>query len=212
MKNYRTLEKPRNRSGRYASKSGRWVALPLLTAIVLVGAYFWVSGNPTDPTKLWGIVPKIKAEELELLSPIPTSSPNTTPKPTATPTPTPIASKYLQGRLDPGTQDVWIGVYADKFATKKISSSKLRYQLHCLAHKENGHSANNKCGDNGNACGMYQFWAETWQRMRGQMLKKGLITEIGDRWNDQQAIETTAYAITHGMEKEWGPILRGGCL
>ena len=43
------------------------------------------------------------------------------------------------------------------------------------------------------------------------MLKKGLIKEIGSRYDLEQSIETTAWALLEGRGKEWGPILREEC-
>lgn len=80
--------------------------------------------------------------------------------------------------------------------------------MHCLAHRENGHAANNKCGDSGLACGPFQFHEATWVRMRGQMIKAGLASEIGDRYDKKEAARTTAWAISNGNAREWGPISR----
>lgn len=110
-------------------------------------------------------------------------------------------------------QDTWIGQYAEKYATKSKNASYLRYQLHCLANKENGHHANDKCGDNGKSCGMYQYREGTWNGFRKEMIKKGLASEVGSLWDDQQAIETTAWALANGKENHWGPIVnKGACL
>lgn len=189
--------KARNKHGQFVSMKHRVLGVASLVALTLTPSLFFANQQeeyrtPYAEGKGPQFVIEARAKE-----PTPTVKPN-----------------YTEGRLDKGTQDVWIGVYADKFENKSIgkTASLLRYQMHCLAYKENGHSANNNCGDKGNACGMYQFWEDTWKRMRGQMMSKGLITEIGSRWNDQQAIETVAWALVNGREKEWGPILRGGCL
>jgi hypothetical protein len=116
-------------------------------------------------------------------------------------TPTPIIMYQMVMN-----QDTWIGEYADQYATPKRNASYLRYQLHCLAHKENNHHANNNKGDSGLASGMYQFHQATWLGFRKIMMQKGLITEIGNRDNDRQAIETTAWALANGRENNWGPI------
>ncbi len=80
--------------------------------------------------------------------------------------------------------------------------------MHCLAHRENGHAANRNCGDSGKACGPFQFHQETWNRMRKQMIKAGLATEIGDRYDKRESARTTAWAIANGRALEWGPISR----
>lgn len=107
--------------------------------------------------------------------------------------------------------DTWVDKYAEKYATPKLTKSKLKYQLHCLLYYESGHYATNKCGDSGLACGAMQYHQATWAGFRNIMLKRELITEIGDRFNLEQAIETTAWAIADGREYNWGPILRGKC-
>jgi len=101
--------------------------------------------------------------------------------------------------------------YARKFSKNKTEEYRLTYLLHCLLKHESYYYLNQNCGDNGKACGPLQFHQETWNRFREQMLKEGLITEIGNRENPEQAIETTAWALTHGKENEWGPIRRREC-
>lgn len=110
-------------------------------------------------------------------------------------------------------QDKYIFTYATKFQRPDLGKtvSLLRYQLACLAHKENGYHANDKCGDNNQACGMYQFHQPTYVAFRKIMIAQGLTDHIGSRLNDQDAVETTAWAITHGHESDWGPMNLGMC-
>jgi hypothetical protein len=110
-------------------------------------------------------------------------------------------------------QASWIAEYAQKYARPEIGKSKslVTYQLACLAHKENGFHSNDHCGDDGLACGEYQFHQATWVQFREDMIKEGLVSEVGSRLDDQQATETTAWAITHGHDNDWGPLLRGEC-
>lgn len=111
--------------------------------------------------------------------------------------------------------DTWIGKYSDYYANTKKPASYLRYQLHCLANKESGHRYNDhkKCGDNGKSCGLYQYRQPTWEMFRKEMIKKGLVSEIGSLWNNEQATETTAYALSQGYDNHWGPIVnKGACL
>lgn len=103
--------------------------------------------------------------------------------------------------------DTYIGDAVDEFLPKH--KSEARMIMHCLAHRENGHGANpNAHGDNGLAGGPFQFHQATWDRMRGQMMKKGLATEIGSRYDFKEAARTTAWAISNGNGLEWGPVLR----
>jgi len=80
--------------------------------------------------------------------------------------------------------------------------------MHCLAHREAGHGASNAHGDNGKAGGPFQFWNETWNRMRGQMIAQGVANEIGSRYDKLESARTTAWALANGRALEWGPILR----
>lgn len=80
--------------------------------------------------------------------------------------------------------------------------------MHCLAHRESGHGASNAHGDNGMAGGPFQFWEDTWNRMRKQMIKQGAATEIGSRYDLKEAVRTTAWAIKEGRALEWGPLKR----
>ena len=104
--------------------------------------------------------------------------------------------------------DSWIAKYSKEYATTEKPESYLKYQLHCLANKESGHrySDHTKCGDNGKSCGLYQWREESWKIMR-----KKMGASIGSLWNNKEAIETTAYALTHGYDNWWGPLMRGSC-
>src|ERR1035437_7131244 len=110
-------------------------------------------------------------------------------------------------------QDAYIFTYATKYANPAIgkSVSFLRYQLACLAFKENGFHSNDKCGDGGLACGEYQYHPATYTGFRKIMMSEGLTDHIGSRLNDEDATETTAWAITHGHESDWGPLNLGMC-
>lgn len=80
--------------------------------------------------------------------------------------------------------------------------------MHCLAHRENGHAANRNCGDQGAACGPFQFHQGTFEGYRKLMIKEGLATEVSDRYNKLESARTTAWAIANGRALAWGPILR----
>lgn len=86
--------------------------------------------------------------------------------------------------------------------------SESKMIMHCLLHRESGHGASNARGDGGLAIGPLQFHQSTWDRMRKAMIKDGKATEIGSPLDLEAAIYTTAYAISKGWAREWGPILR----
>ena len=108
--------------------------------------------------------------------------------------------------VKPDTIDQYIADAVDEFLPEYESESKMI--MHCLAHRESGHGASNKCGDSGKACGPFQFWEETWVRMRKQMISQGVADEIGDRYDLKEATRTTAWAISQKHALEWGPVSR----
>lgn len=130
------------------------------------------------------------------------------PVPSPTPTPTLIIQTL---EIKSENQDTWIREAAQKYATHDKPESYLKYQLHCLANKESGHHATDKCGDGGVSCGMYQWREPSWKIVRSEMKSAQLIQDLGSLWDDKSAIETTAYALTHGYDMWWGPITRGDC-
>jgi len=103
--------------------------------------------------------------------------------------------------------DSYVGRAVDEFFTGHLRS-EARMIMHCLLHRESGHAASNKRGDGGLAIGPMQFQQETWNRMRGQMIKAGLATDISSPENLEQSIRTTAWALKNGRGREWGPIYR----
>lgn len=110
--------------------------------------------------------------------------------------------------------DVWVGESVDKYF-KGGQASEMRMVMHCLLSRESTHGLNKGLGDGGAAGGPLQFHQGTWNTVRASMIKAGVATEIGDRFDMQQAIEATAYAISIGRGLEWGPLLRearGGSL
>lgn len=81
--------------------------------------------------------------------------------------------------------------------------------MHCLAHRENGHNGNPSAhGDGGKAGGPFQFHQPTWEGYRKEMIKAGVATEIGSRYDFKESSRTTAWAIANGRAKAWGPLAR----
>lgn len=120
------------------------------------------------------------------------------------------AEAYITQVIKVDTRDVNISYIiedsVDEFLPNHKSESLMI--MHCLAHRESGHGASNAHGDNGMAGGPFQFWEDTWIRMRNQMIKQGYADEIGSRYDLKESIRTTTWAIKNGNAKEWGPILR----
>lgn len=113
---------------------------------------------------------------------------------------------------DPTEADILVAKYADQYGRTKGEQSRLRGILHCLLTKESVHGENKGHGDNGKAGGPLQFWEDTYNGYRKLMIKEGLVEEVGSRYNLENAIETTTWALVNGRGKAWGPILRGECL
>lgn len=105
--------------------------------------------------------------------------------------------------------DFYVNKYVDKYMTHDKEYTK--YKLRCLYWKESRNGTSDAHGDNGMAGGPLQFWQETYNNYRKIMIKRGLVTEIGSRYDLENAIETTVWAISDGRELAWGPILRGEC-
>jgi hypothetical protein len=103
--------------------------------------------------------------------------------------------------------DTWVGKYVDQYF-KDHRKSEVRMIMHCLLHRESGHGASKGHGDGGKAGGPLQFHQPTWDGYRKIMLDRGLITEIGSRYDAEQAIHTTVWAIADGRARAWGPIYR----
>ncbi len=120
--------------------------------------------------------------------------------------PRPIQIVEVEKPLQIDEMSLYIDEAVSEFLPTHKSESLMI--MHCLAHRENGHAASDKCGDSGLACGPFQFHQETWVRMRKQMIKAGFASEIGDRYDKKQSARTTAWAISNGNAREWGPINR----
>lgn len=93
----------------------------------------------------------------------------------------------------------------------KENEKQAELTLHCLIDKESKYNTNKGHGDGGLAGGPMQFHEDTYQRMRKHMMKNGYVNWKGTRYNLQDSIMTTAYALSEGWGTEWGPILRGEC-
>ena len=108
--------------------------------------------------------------------------------------------------------DELVDEYATKFTKGPGGYSQMKATLHCLLYFETKHTAANGKGDNGLASGPLQFHQGTYVNFRKIMIKKGLTDHLGSRDNLEDAIETTAWALSDGRGKNWGPILRGECV
>lgn len=161
-----------------------WGGAKLLLFTVALGAFIqWLYSEPSKP-----ISPIAEAHDV---------------KPTFTPMPTPSATPDPY-RVD--EMSVYISEAVQEFLPTHKSESLMI--MHCLAHRENGHAANNHCGDSGKACGPFQFHQPTWEGYRKLMIKAGVATEIGDRYDKKESARTTAWAISTNRAYAWGPILR----
>lgn len=133
------------------------------------------------------------------------------PRPTATPTIKPPLSKDLPSEYSEYQIDAWVTYYTIKYFPEGGKRNHAKQLLHCLLYREAGYGSNKGHGDNGKAGGPLQYHQPTWDGFRKIMLKKNLIKEIGSRYDMEQAIETTAWAISDNRALNWGPFLRKEC-
>jgi len=111
----------------------------------------------------------------------------------------------------PETIDSWVSEYSEKYGKTNSQRNHIKVLLHCLLFRESGYGSNKSHGDSGRAGGILQFWNETWNRMRNRMMRAGLVNEISSRYDEEESINTTAWALSEGYGNEWGPILRKEC-
>ena len=133
---------------------------------------------------------------------VPVKNQTTVQRLPAVASPTPIPVNYAD-------VDRYVDESAGRFSTSQAQKNAIKVKLHFLLLKESGYGTNTNCGDGGLSCGPLQFREPTWQGYRKIMLKKGIISDIGSRWNMKQSIETAAWAIADGREMAWGPLRRG---
>lgn len=105
--------------------------------------------------------------------------------------------------------DCWVRKYSVLFGGTHAEITRTKALVHYLLYRESGYGSNKSCGDGGKACGPLQFHKGTWEANRQRMIDAGIVSEIGDRTDMRQAIETTAWMIAQGQENQWGPYLRG---
>lgn len=105
--------------------------------------------------------------------------------------------------------DILVDTYANKYGTTPYAKNRTKALIHYLLLREQNYGATTACGDSGLACGPLQFHEATYIAFRKSMIKKGFVSSVGSRLNMKDAIETTAWAIANGREKEWGPVMRG---
>jgi len=104
--------------------------------------------------------------------------------------------------------DYLVGFYVDKYFQSDTQRSEMRMIMHCLLHRESNHYSDNNHGDGGLAGGPLQFHQATWVAYRKIMMEGYFVSEIGSRYDLEQAIETAVWAISDGRGLAWGPILR----
>ena len=105
--------------------------------------------------------------------------------------------------------DILVDKYAEKYTKSLNDKSIMKAKLQFLLSKEAKHGLSKNHGDGGKAGGPLQFHEPTYIGYRKLMMKKGLVDFIGSRYDYDNAIETTAWAIADGRGTAWGPLLRG---
>jgi len=193
-----TAKTLRDRKGRFAARGSGWrLLLALLAAFILALAIWWL-----DATFFPVIVSPVPEENY--VSPVS----KTEVRPAVKFAVVPVESKEER----PEAQvSVLVEAVAAKYAHGDYEKYRLIYQLHCLLWKESNYYLNKAHGDNGLAGGALQFHEGTWVSFRREMMRQGLVAEIGSRYDLEQAVETAAWALAHGKGNHWGPIARGEC-
>lgn len=141
-----------------------------------------------------------------------------TPDVSPTPTPTiepkeeivekPVEKLVIYQENSDMTSDELVGFYVDEYFNNASQRSEMRMIMHCLLHRESRHDSDKTHGDGGRAGGPLQFHSPTWEGYRRKMIDEGLVIEIGSRYDLEQAIHTTVWAIKNHRSLAWGPILR----
>lgn len=109
----------------------------------------------------------------------------------------------------PMTLDAMIDKYAMKYGSTKWIQLRTKALLHAMLLHETAYGNTTKCGDQGLSCGPLQFREPTYNGFRKEMIKKGLVEEMGSRFDLENSIDTAAYMVATGHEDNWGPVLRG---
>ena len=108
-------------------------------------------------------------------------------------------------------EDYWVDKYARKYTDRVGDWSNMKSTLHCLLDAESKYYTDKGHGDGGRAGGPTQFHNPTYIGYRAKMIKLGHVDTMCSRYDMECAIETTAWALSTGRAKAWGPILRNEC-
>ena len=126
----------------------------------------------------------------------------------ATPTPSPTSTPTVEEISSAKSYDIYVGEFVDEYFSNPGQQSEVRMIMHCLLYRETKHDLSKGHGDGGLAGGPLQYHQPTWDGFRKIMIKKGLVNEVGSRYDIKESIRTTVWAIEDGRALNWGPILR----
>ena len=128
------------------------------------------------------------------------------------PLPDPMFIQYTKVvEVDKPDFDFWVNKYSRKYLTSERDIEYTKFKIRCLYWKESRNELDNDHGDNGMAGGPLQFWHDTYVAYRNIMIQRGHVEEVGSRYDLENAIETTVWAISDGRGNAWGPLLRNEC-
>lgn len=111
----------------------------------------------------------------------------------------------------PDNIDIWVDKYVRKYFKTDYEISKMKQIAHCLLLCESKHGTDDGMGDNGRAGGILQFHEPTYIANRQRMMKLELVDHLGNRFDDEDAIETAVWMWSQGQLNQWGPYSRGEC-
>ena len=136
--------------------------------------------------------------KLQIISPLPKTSPSPTPLPTATPTPLPTATPTPIPTVTPTPTPIITSADLETYFGKYSSQNNVDKELlKRIALCESGFNSNASYLD---YKGMFQFSSESWSITR-QIMGEDINPDL--RNNPEEAIKTAAYKLAHTGATAW---------
>ena len=170
----------------------------LIGGVVLAGVFSIFGYSATDQkqslispvvsvTPTIAVTPTASVSSMTLLTPTPTASPTATPTIKKLVTPKPKPSPTAEPKEN-------VSKLVDKYSSEYgLDVNVVRYLVLC----ESGLRSN---ATNGKYVGLFQYDERTWKTIRSEMK---LDTNAELRYSAEEAIKTTAYALSKGKKKLW---------
>ncbi len=171
---------------------------PILIGGVVLAGVFSVFGFSAADQKQSLISPVVSVTPTIVITPTASVSAIVpTPEPTATPTATPTKKRQVTPKPKPtptAEPKEIVSKLVDKYSSEYgLDVNVVRYLVLC----ESGLRSN---ATNGKYVGLFQYDERTWKTIRSEMK---LSTDAELRYSAEEAIRTTAYALSKGKKKLW---------